>query len=180
MPKSKTVHSGQLDTWGRRNRKLEDRACKECGAIFRPLRSGSKYCSRPCAWKNNGGRNRKPECWWTNQRGYIDGIIWIDAETRIRVKQHRFIMQGILGRPLLDSEDVHHKDGNKANNAIENLEVIDHGKHSTLSNNSRTHAKGYKMNLTDNEREARSLRAISMKLDEMGRAALAIAKATGE
>jgi hypothetical protein len=43
--------------------------------------------------------------------------------------EHRYIMQNYLGRALLPSEGVHHKDGNKTNNAIENLELrrINHG-----------------------------------------------------
>lgn len=41
----------------------------------------------------------------------------------------RVLMEIILGRPLLQTEDVHHKDGNYKNNNIENLEVIDHTKH---------------------------------------------------
>jgi HNH endonuclease len=44
--------------------------------------------------------------------------------------EHRFVMQNHLGRPLLRTETVHHKDGNRANNAIENLELKagNHGK----------------------------------------------------
>lgn len=97
--------------------------------------------------------------------------------TQIRVKQHRFVAEGILGRALHPWEDVHHKDGVKDNNNPSNLEVISHGSHTRLSNSKRDYKKGYKMNLTESQRKARSLRAIAIGLDSLGRAALA--KATG-
>lgn len=129
-------------------------------------------------WSRNGGHNKKQESWWTNENGYIEGRIWLSDGTQIRVKQHRFVVEGILGRPLHEWEDVHHKDQNKTNNSPDNLQVISHGEHAQLTNSLREYAKGYKLNLSEEQRKARSLRAIAMGLDKMGRAA--IAKATGE
>jgi hypothetical protein len=60
-------------------------------------------------WSKNGGRNKKPESWWQTSNGYIEGKIWLPDGTQIRVKQHRFVVEGILGRALLSDEDVHHK-----------------------------------------------------------------------
>lgn len=41
----------------------------------------------------------------------------------------RLLMEKALGRQLLKTEDIHHKDENPLNNDISNLEVIDHKEH---------------------------------------------------
>lgn len=46
------------------------------------------------------------------------------------VLYHRVVAENIIGRLLNASEVVHHKDGNKWNNAPENLEVLDRSEHS--------------------------------------------------
>lgn len=43
-----------------------------------------------------------------------------------------------LGRPLKDDEIVHHKDENKQNNAIENLEIMTLPEHQRLHNRLRS------------------------------------------
>lgn len=45
---------------------------------------------------------------------------------------HRVIMENHLGRVLNTNEIVHHKDHNKKNNTLENLEVLDGREHSRL------------------------------------------------
>ncbi|MBN2312337.1 MAG: HNH endonuclease [Sedimentisphaerales bacterium] len=50
----------------------------------------------------------------------------------IKVDEHRYVMQQFLGRPLLRTEIVHHKDGNPRNNSIDNLRLMspqEHARH---------------------------------------------------
>lgn len=55
------------------------------------------------------------------------------------VLAHRVIIENHLGRILNKNEVVHHKDGNKKNNNIDNLEVLDIVKHSRMHSNKHGH-----------------------------------------
>jgi hypothetical protein len=62
--------------------------------------------------------------------GYI--IISNFDGTGKKMYEHRYVMMKFIGRRLKRDENVHHKDRNKLNNSIENLEIIspsEHGKH---------------------------------------------------
>jgi hypothetical protein len=50
---------------------------------------------------------------------------------RPTILEHRYVMAQLLNRCLSDTEVVHHKDGNKLNNAIDNLELTDYSTHAT-------------------------------------------------
>lgn len=148
-----------LDSMGRRNRKHADRECAQCRTVFRPINAKSRYCSRPCAWANNGKHQTpKKEIWWMSQKGYVHGRIILEDGKRRTVKQHRYLMEQAIGRKLLPHEDVHHINGIKHDNRLENLEILDHSRHSRISNVGRYRAYGIKLNLSDEERENRRRR----------------------
>ncbi|MGC4378264.1 HNH endonuclease [Fictibacillus sp. Mic-4] len=48
------------------------------------------------------------------------------------VPQHRLVMERHIGRYLTEDEIVHHKDENKQNNDISNLEILDRSTHIAL------------------------------------------------
>lgn len=84
----------------------------------------------------NGERVNGARGWgngrWPNKEGYIivpiypDDPMYCMTRTSGRantVAEHRLLMARSIGRPLLDSETVHHIDGNGFNNDISNLQL---------------------------------------------------------
>ena len=52
-----------------------------------------------------------------------------DKDKKQVVPYARYLMEQYLGRKLREDEEVHHKDHDKTNDAIENLEVINSTEH---------------------------------------------------
>ena len=104
--------------------------CQNCHKEFERFprdikRGGGKYCSNDCAHqgrKKGGNRIFMGDYW----RVYLPG-----GKT---IAEHRMIMEKKIGRFLLPGELVHHIDGNKTNNSIENLEIVNPSKHSQIHN----------------------------------------------
>lgn len=80
------------------------------------------------------GKIREQSCHWKGGRlkdtyGYI--LIW-DSDKKKYVKEHRKIVENYIGRELLPSEDIHHKNGIKDDNRIENLEIMKKSEHTSF------------------------------------------------
>ena len=61
-----------------------------------------------------------------NYNGYRMRHRQINGKTEV-VLEHREVMSEHLGRPLLPSESVHHKNGERSDNRLENLELWSKG-----------------------------------------------------
>lgn len=84
---------------------------------------------------------------WVDRRGYR----WIRVNGR-SVREHRYVMEQSLGRKLLPTEIVHHRNGDTADNRLDNLEVMDGGDHM------RHHHKGVRRPDMARERMSRAAR----------------------
>lgn len=86
-----------------------------------------------CIQKKIEAKKGKQSCNWKggkikDKHGYIH--IWEPehpnaniGRNKAYVLEHRKIMSDFLGRPLKKNETVHHKNGNRSDNRIENLEL---------------------------------------------------------
>ena len=71
-----------------------------------------------------------------NQKGYYD--IVSQKEGNFRKKLHRLIYEDYYGVTLMSWADIHHKNGDKLDNSIENLELIPHDIHTRLHHTGKT------------------------------------------
>ena len=81
------------------------------------------FCTRECA------KLFQTKGWGIDKNGY-EVHYRSNGTRRVFVFRHRQVMEDHLGRKLFSHETVHHKDGNRANNELSNLELWSsrHGK----------------------------------------------------
>lgn len=118
-------NSGRYCSIGCRGLAMRDRVkvdCRRCGKRFeRAKAEARRHRSAFCSWA----------CWKADTQ---DGAVSYPKSGQRHT--HRILGEQIAGRPLLSSEVVHHKDENKRNNRLDNLEI------STRADHSRTHNAG--------------------------------------
>jgi len=129
----------------RRNRKFIYAACEDCGkGRWVGLVKGKPIskCCRHCAL-----RGAKGPSWHGGRivdRGYIrikllpDDFFYPMTQERGYVFEHRLVMAKHLNRCLQKWEIIHHKNGVRNDNCLENLELTTRGSHNI------EHSKGYR------------------------------------
>jgi HNH endonuclease len=130
-------------------------SCAHCGRIVtrKPSRIAKfklNFCGQACYW----ARKLATRSGCINHEGYR--VIGINGKA---VKEHRLVMEQHLGRKLLPSEVVHHKDGDRLNNSISNLVILSPGAHTQEH-----------LPLTWNIERAKAMRAKGLSFETIGKA----------
>ena len=107
--------------------------CINCDAVKDVYRGASgKFCSRACVndfySKNEGSHPNNRFRFYKDTSGYLRKNKWLNGKNS-GIWQHRQVMEQFLCRKLLRSEIVHHKNGIKTDNRIENLEILTRSQH---------------------------------------------------
>jgi hypothetical protein len=84
-----------------------------CNLHFRRAQKGADMDAPPKKMAQSG-----KNYWTTDSYGYVVGKV-----NGTKYRQHRFVMEQHLGRPLHKFENVHHLNGIRDDNRIENLEL---------------------------------------------------------
>lgn len=101
--------------------------CKQCGKIFIPTKkSKGIFCSTRCNYNFICPEGTKK----LTTGNYV--LVKVPPGTSGAKKhgtgtnwmlEHRYVMQSFIGRPLTEYENVHHLNGKRDDNRIENLEL---------------------------------------------------------
>ena len=132
-------------------RKAVERVCRECGKLFRcterqlvQYERGGSFCTPLCSaiYRGREWRGKRKSGYApvgstrSNQFGYLLERVGEDDPYLVMqqrdgwVLQHRLVLARALGRVLSRKEQVHHKNGIKTDNRLENLQLVSgpHGK----------------------------------------------------
>jgi len=107
---------------------LPMRTCERCGKSFRQK---GYYRARFCSWHCAHIIPKGEENWsWKGGKTRRDGYILISkhghpfVDKNGYIYEHRFIMEQYIDRHLTPNERVHHLNGIKEDNRIENLSLV--------------------------------------------------------
>ncbi len=111
---------------GEAQRTLSPKECESCGKTFQPVTASIRFCTRQCYYDSCGHRYAAGHGYWRIK--VPKGTPGADGNGRML--EHRYVMQESLGRPLTQKEVVHHLNGDRGDNRLENLALakVYHGK----------------------------------------------------
>ena len=141
-------------------RKKKKAECQHCGVVFETVNDSPKFCSRSCAASDRNKKRiitddqkrktseslkrywqtqerKKPECQNRVEKRIhrhvydYDGYVILCFDGKV-IREHRHIMEQAIGRKLSTDEIVHHKDGNRLNNSLDNLEILSRSDHARM------------------------------------------------
>lgn len=115
------IKLGLCNTCLRKKREIEEPGFKEKRILL------NRIMHRKYRGKDVNAPLRVPKGIWTNKEGYV--LLFKqghpNASPKGSLAQHTYVMSEHLGRPLRKGESVHHKNGIRDDNRIENLELWD-------------------------------------------------------
>lgn len=99
---------------------MKNEFCKRCGKREHKARG---WCEKCYGW-NKYRKTFVPDGCSKNGKGCLrkDGYRVLQINGK-RILEHTYVMSKKLGRDLMKTESVHHKNGVRCDNRIENLEV---------------------------------------------------------
>lgn len=105
--------------------------CDFCGKEYDGI--GKKYCSHRCSttasWKNGSIRSNiglvgSKSLHWRGGRAIRNGYVFVYVGSGKYLGEHRIVMEKNLGRKLTQNEQIHHINGIKTDNRLENLQIV--------------------------------------------------------
>lgn len=94
--------------------------CQSCHQLFYPTKPSQRFCSDKCKYDRFQRTGYKEVIWTIETESWLRPMF----DKRNRCLEHRVVMAKHLGRPLNAAEIVHHRNGNKRDNRLENLELL--------------------------------------------------------